>query len=716
MENIVLNLDGSLQRRLGINLEANFQTISTSISNANIDNVAITTFKWENAGGDPNKNIGVVQVGNEIMFFNLIQGSSVSPNLLYQTTLPIGSTTNNFSYSVVDGILVIVNGEKNPITIEFEAPNIFTQTQITLFTRDLWGIYDEIGGVDLYQGSGLQVRPAASTDSHNYNLVNQGWGVPRVDGNNETLEDPITAFTTASGGPYPSNSDIVISTLYPDPEDTDNRTIDRFFAEDLYKNPLGSTKAAQGYFIIDVLERGPSRLTNFQNNKTTYPDLDINISTIPQDITPGGPTVVGEYAGRIWYGGFSGVVTSGDDKSPRLSSYIFFSKLVNSIGDINQCYQEGDPTSKFNADIVDTDGGFIRINEAYGIKKFESLGASQMIVASNGIWRVVGGTDSGFTATNYIIEKLTSHGCESTDSIVVAEGSIFYWGEDGIYQLTTDQFGGWTANSLSKGRIQKLFDAIDPTVRLGVKGHYDSFERKIRWIYNNRTNDTDEVMELVLDVALAAFYPNRIKNLSNDLPRVISPYLGEPYVIVSSDPSAVYRREIGYVAITRLTPTLQFSFATYRDQDFLDWVSADGVGVDAHGFAVTSYLSGTDFLREKEIPFLVTHLRKTETGFEDVSGELIPLNQSSCMIQVRWDWSNSMNSNRWSSPFQAYRHRRHYLPVDVNDSFDNGFLTVSTKNKIRGNGKVLSIKFYTEADRDLHLFGWSMLFSVAGTA
>jgi hypothetical protein len=715
LENMVLNFDGSLQRRLGMNVEAEHEIITTTIPNANTTNIAVTTYLWKNAGGDPEQNISVVQIGDRLDFFVLEDGEAVSANITYSFTVPVGNNTTAFSYSVVDGILIVASGVKTPYSFTFEAPNIFTPTPITLYIRDLFGVEDIVDGVDLYSGEGLQTRPSTSTDAHIYNLRNQGWGIPRLDGNNEGLEDPIDAFLGESGNTYPSNSDTLTAALYADPEDTDNRTIERFFAENLYKNPLGSTKSAQGYYIIDALERGSSRLQNNASNQTLYPDLNHPLATLPQDTTPGGPTVVGEFAGRIWYGGFSGQIIDGDNLSPRLSSYVLFTKLVNNPTDVNKCYQEGDPTSKFNADIVDTDGGFIRLNEAYGVKSLTNLLASLVVGASNGFWRIVGGTDNGFTATNYIVEKISSNGASSRDSIVVADNSIFYWGEDAIYQLGLNEQGGWGSKNISTGNIQKLFDGIDKANRANVKGHYDGFERKIRWIYYNLTSEGAETRELVLDLNLSAFYVNVIKNVPGFTAKVVSPYLGLPYQIPSSDPTSVFRREVGYVALTQLTPTVSYTFSLYRDEDFRDWAFTNGQGVDAEAFFVTTHLSGTDFLREKQIPFLVAHLRRTETAFEMEGSEIVPTNRSSCLIQSRWDWADSNNSNKWSRPFQAYRYRRHWIPEDVNSEFDYGFETIRSRNKIRGTGKVVSFKFFTEPERDLHLYGWSMIFQVQGT-
>ncbi len=713
-ENMVFNFDGSLQRRLGMNVEDAYELIDTSVTDAGTTNVAVTTYLWKNAGGNPDSSVNVVQVGDRLDFFLLEDGEAVSPSLTYSYTMPVGNFTTPFSYSVVDGILIVASGIKNPYSFVFTLPNTFSVSPFTLYTRDLWGIQDVVDSVDLYQGEGLQTRPTTETDAHIYNLRNQGWGIPRVEANTEALDDPIDSFLAVSSNKYPSNSDTLTAALYADPEDTDNRTIERFFPDNLFKNPLGSTKSAQGYYIIDALERGQSRLTNNDNNQTLYPTLNHDITTVPQDTTPGGPTVVGEYAGRVWYGGFSGQNVDGDDLSPRFSSYVLFSRLVNNPTDINRCYQEGDPTSKFNADIVDTDGGFIRLNEAYGIKSFTSIAASLVVGASNGFWRIVGGTDNGFTATSYIVEKISSNGAAARDSIVIAENNIFYWGDDGIYQLGLSE-GGWKAQNISKGRIQKLFDAISPENRANVRGHYDSYERKIRWIYNNLTNEGAETRELILDLNLTSFYVNVVQNVPGYTVKVVSPYLGLPYQLLSSDPSSVYRREVGYVVLTRYAPTIAYTFSLYRDEDFRDWIFTDSVGVDAESHIVTSHLSGTDFLREKQIPFLVAHLRRTETAFEMDGDEIVPTNQSSCMVQARWDWADSNSSGKWGRPFQAYRYRRHWMPEDVNDEYDYGFQTTRTRNKIRGTGKVVSFKFYTEPNKDLHLYGWSMIFQVQGT-
>lgn len=710
-KNMVLNIDGSRNRRLGLDFEENYNIITTTINGGSFRDLAIATYKWDNAGGDPEKSLQVVQVGNQIKIYDL-DNNNISSNLIHTADFPSSDITDKFSYTVVDGILVVATGQKNIYSLTFTAPTTITSTASRLLIRDFFGVEDLVAGVDVTRGTEVQNRYAAITNNHIYNLRNQSFGVPRIINNTEVLADPAASFRTDTGV-YPSNSDNVIEALYPDASDVDNRTQDRFFTLDLFNNSLGTSRAPQGYFIIDALDRSDSRIAEEAKNTARYTQLaGLTAAVINTDSTPSGATAVSEFAGRVFYAGFPGSLVGGDRHSPKMSSYVLFSKVVDNTADINLCYQEGDPTSKSSPDIIDTDGGFIRINEAYGIKKLINLGSGLMVVATNGVWRIYGGTDNGFTATSYIVEKITDRGCISQDSVVEIDNSFMFWGNDAIYHVTTDQYGGWVCNNISYSRIQNLFDSIPIGDKRLVKGEYDSYERKVRWLFYNRTTDQTPTQELVLDIQLQAYYLNSIDNFeASNFPKLSNVFITKPYQVTAGGQN--YYRELCYLVVTRITPTVQYSFSTYRNTDFRDWYSLNGIGIDAEAFVDTSYLSGTDFQRDKRVPYITVHLRRTETGFTSIDGQLVPLNPSSCLVRAKWDWADSGNSGKWGREFQAYRYRRQYIPTDISDDFDNGFLTVVSRNKLRGNGKVLSLRFRTEPYKDLHLYGWSMIFSVA---
>src|SRR5690606_31713318 len=207
--------------------------------------------------------------------------------------------------------------------------------------------------------------------------------------------------------------------------------------------------------------------------------------------------------------------------------------------------------------------------------------------------------------------------------------------------------------------------------------------------------------ELVLDLQLGSFYLHHIKGYNQFSTKPIG------YIEIPDS-----NRSINYIAAFPYMTYNGYSFADYTDKGFVDWRSVDGVGVDADAFLITSYTSGGDFQRNKNVPYITVHLKRTETGIIDDNGDSVFINPSSCLMQARWDWSDTSNSNKWGRVFQAYRYKRDYIPVSLPDDFDTGFLMISTKNRLRGYGKVLSLRFFTEPGKDLHLYGWSMILSM----
>jgi hypothetical protein len=712
--------------------EANYAEITNTVEYTDAIPIGVRSFKWNNAGGNPDRFIQVVQIGNTLDFFHMTN-AALSQGYFHREEFLTSALNVKFSFASVDGLLVAVNSDKDVYIFEYVDSDTIVRSTKRLLIRDFFGVDDIVSGVDVTRGTEVSNRIEVEYPPHIYNLRNQSWGITRLFANDEGISDPIAAFLETSGYKYPSNADSVTSSLYPDAEDTDDRITERFFPNDLYKNPIGTTRAAQGYFIIDALDRGASRISENNKNNARYPNLILTVPTLPQDETPSGATSIAEFAGRVFYGGFPGEVIDGDGHSPKLSSYILFSRVVDSIADITSCYQAGDPTSKDFPDIVATDGGFIRVNGAYGIQKLVNLGSSLMVVAKNGVWRVVGGSDNGFTATAYIVEKISDKGCTSPDSIVIVDNGLMFWSDDAIYFINPDQFGSWQSNNISFGKIQRFYDEINIGDKQLAYGAYDSYERKVRWLYYNNTQSTNNVRELILDLQLQAFYTNTIGKLEGVYPKPVAMYIGLSYqidlsennvvvngdqVVVNTDPVVisaqellgVSQRELGYIIINSIAGGISYTFAKYSNTDFRDWYSEDNIGVDAAAYLITNYMSGSDFQRDKQLPYITIHLRRTENGFDM---DMTPINQSSCLVQARWDWSDSDRSGKWGREFQAYRYRKLYIPVDNQDNYDNGFSTIVTRNKLRGNGKVLSLRFRTEPYRNLHLYGWSMIFSVA---
>lgn len=725
-DNFVLNRDGSRQRRLGMDFEDNYVSVPTSVTIPTDGNIATTSVRWDNAGGNPDKSLIVVQIGNQLKVFDTA-ASPISGSQIFDTTFIEVGVNKAFSYAIVDGTLVVVTGRKAISVLKYVG-GVVTLSDSILYIRDQFGVTDIVDGVNLRQGTGVTVRPTTQTNAHIYNLRNQTFAQPRKVISDETIQDPISYFKTQSANALPSNSDTVIYALYADANDADDRLSERFNAHDIVTSPVGTFPAPKGYFIIDAMARGTSRLTECQKLMAQYPQLNITVNDLPVDTTPGGPSVVCEYAGRLFYSGFSGETVGPDDNSPKMSSYVLFSQVVEDPTDITTCYQDGDPTSKETPDLLDTDGGFIRIEGAYNILKLINVGQALAVLAANGVWLIQGGSDYGFKATNYLTTKVTTHGCDSPNSVVVIDKTFMFWSDDGIYNIAPNQFGEYIAENITQKTIQTFYDKIDGLDRRACKAVYDTYDKKVRWLYGARINSPAPTRELVLDTTIGAFYPATIGTLSGKLPMPISGVIVPPFKITSvvvpvtvatapvfasgelvttlNTQLQAATKETLYAIVDKVMPTISFSFGSYRDLGHRDWRSVNNVGVDAPSFLLTGYQSAGDYQRKKQIVYMTAHFNKTETGFTP-DFELI--DSSSCIVQAQWNWTNSATAGQWSKPFQAYRHRRLYMPSDSSDQFADGNSIVQTRNKVRGQGKVLSLLFKSEPDLHLELLGWSMV-------
>lgn len=737
INNMILNRDGSISRRLGMDLESGYVDLNTWQDLGT--SFAVGSFVWKNPGGYAGVEIVVVQTGYTINFFDS-SSLPISNNLIYAVQLSTAPTTK-MSFTSVDGKLIVAEGSGTIYGFDYDGTSV-SQTTGRLLIRDFFGVADTFNGVDLTSGDGLLVRPTNLTAPHVYNLRNQTYAVPRISGNTESLGDPINSYAASNLNingvvAYPSNSDNVVTFLYADANDTDDRNSRRYFANDAIKNPLGTNRAPMGYFIIDALNRGASRTSLCNSLPSKYIQLLYTVSNLPADITPGGATSVASYAGRVFYGGFSSQITDGDSESPRLGSYVLFSRLVQKSSDIYKCYQEGDPTSSETPELVDTDGGFVRIDGAYNIQYMVNVGDALMIVAENGVWKLTGGSGYGFKATDYLTSKVTEHGSISANSVVIVDNTFMYWADDGIYHVAQNQYGDWMASNITSTTIQTFFDNIPYTAKRSCQGLYDTYQRRVRWLYYNTTDDSEPATELVLDINLSAFYPATVPTIGSTFPRLLAMIKVPPYETVSTAATVVDQSgnrvvlssgdlvtanvevvdsslsEIYYVVATKAEDGKVFySFSYYRDTNWKDWVTADGVGIDAPAYLLTGWTGMGDFQRQKQMAYLTVYSLKTETGFD---ADFKPINSSSIKVQGQWSWTNSSESGKWTQEFQAYRHKRLWIPSSVSSSFDDGEYVVTTKNKLRGRGRVLSLKYSTEPGYNFHLLGWSYLGSISGT-
>lgn len=692
----------------------------------------INTYSWINPGGVENLRFIVVQIGKIIQIID----TSVEPysaGIIYQETVASTEDNPRFSFTTVNSELVVATNQADIFIYTYENGSVSKRVG-RLKIRDMFGVEDIWDGKDLTEGLGLVIRPRTITDNHVYNLRNQTYATPKTN-----VSDMIVSYYNESNHvgnnntkEYPSNSDNANYALAPNPANEYEPHVDRFWVKAIRNNPPGTYRSPMGYFIIDALARGTSRLEEYGKLVEMFPSLSFKTISLPADVTRGGARFVAEFAGRVFYAGFSNIVDDGDSKSPKLGSYVLYSQLVRSEEDAFKCYQDGDPTSKDNPDLLDTDGGMIRISGISNICYLTNVGRALMVFAENGVWMISGNGDDGFTANNQMTTKITERGTKYPNTITVVDGTVMYWSEDGIYHLRQNEYGDWGSHSMTEDTIQKFYEDISSEERLYAKGLYDSYDKKVRWVYNNFIGALGPSKELVFDTQLGAFYPNEIEPVVDDkFPRVCSLAIIPPYRVGKVQEDITYMGEtieyngnsVTYPSLIPVSGTkeiiylsaysfdfgfVDYGFTTYQNNDFRDWPEIDG-GVDAEAVLITGYLSGGDASRNKQVPYINFHLERTERGFEeDEDGNLVPEGESSCLVQAQWSWNNSPKNGKWGEPFQAYRYRRLYSPYGPTDNFDNGEAIISTRNKLRGIGKALSLKISSEPYKDLRLVGWSI--------
>lgn len=714
--NFVLNKDGSRQRRLGVDFElgAGFTEID---SNLYTTEVAVSSFVWDNAAGR-GVSILVVQVGDTLHFFdNDLQ--SPSDGFISEYTVAGTDPQVRMSFSVISNFLVIANNTQSITVMTLNGALVpIQEVSYRLSVRDLWGVDD---GVE------TGVRPLTLSNTHDYNLRNQGW--PKRTKYTVNLEDTFfddsVEVMKRYGGAYPSNGDIYPAFKTGSADEAD--AVNVLYPRLAYTLFFGTTTAPKGAFIIDPFLRGASR-----SSKS-------GISGLPIDATQGGISLTSVYSGRVFYAIKTTSETDTDGQSPRLGTLILFSKVVSSRGDIPKCHSDNDPTAEDLNQPLDTDGGFISIPDMGDVISMHAVSGSLFVFAENGVWEISGG-EGVFSATNVSVSKVSNVGAIGQGSIVAAEGSIVYWSKGGIHSISIDAVSlKGAVTDLSKDTIQTLYLNIPLEGRLYATGVFIEGSRQVRWLFKDEAapNKFFYNKELIFDLNFGAFFLNEIQRLPGDVDPYIFGYVTPPKSglelvsdlvwtgateeIVTSGPSSdpvttlVYssRGEISRIKFLTATKgdtplTSEITVSEYNVDDFYDWKSVDGVGLDAEAYLLTGAFTGGESQRKKQVPFLTTHMKLTEQLMVQEDGGYDAINPSSCIVQARWEWTNNPTTGRWGNEFQVYRLSRFQIipSVDAEESLNYGYNLVTTRSKLRGNGRSLSLYFKTEPGKDCHIYGW----------
>jgi hypothetical protein len=168
-DNVRFNSKGNVTRRLGINLEEDFDYTA-------YDNQVgvIREFVWQAVGNSGGSTFLVLQKGEDITFYGLSE-LSLSAGLLSATInlndyLAAGAgpvRTIPASFASGSGYLFIAHPFCDPIIVRYNSTTeVFEAARVTIRIRDFEGVED---------GLAVNENPATLSTLHHYNLKNQGW-------------------------------------------------------------------------------------------------------------------------------------------------------------------------------------------------------------------------------------------------------------------------------------------------------------------------------------------------------------------------------------------------------------------------------------------------------------------------------------------------------------------------------------------------------------
>lgn len=708
-DNCVIFRKGNRTRRLGVRAEEGFSLLAGNENNNIAQNTPrIDNYSWESVNENGETDLLVQRIGNFVYFYNHVSETPLSDERLsyvidlrnYAVVPGDDVAGAEIEFANGKGYLFIVGETIEPLNVEYLPDSqSFTIRQIEVKMRDFQGVDDGLPNDE---------EPAVLTPEHFYNLRNQGWVIPTtknkstttnvtayngwfggisralelaaVDATTGFSNDPIQRYRNQLGVYPANNKQWWVARLEVDNPDR-NLKAGEFDPQLLCETYFGNTRAPRGHYILNAFDKDRSGVSGIQNLERVTRNQRPNATAF--------------YAGRVWYGS---------------ESTVYFSQTLEDYRQAGTCYQEADPTSEAISDLIASDGGVIPIPEAHNIKRMYPLGGGLLVFAENGLWFINGGSSNGFSAIDVAVSKISSNGILGKDTLVEADGTIYWWAPSGIMSLTQQsgifgaQDGAFDRVNISETTIQSYYNNCIPAEsKLNAKGIYDPLRNLVQWLFadekvtpsiSRSLNGYNNILNL--DVTLGAFYPwsltvgEGLPILTGFFRRTLVKQIQTPGFTSQKGPDT-FSTLINYTFSQHDNNRLRTSFCDFREPTFADWIDYDGVGQSYLSYMETGYELLEDLMRDKQQNYVFYYFRRTD---RDGTGP-----RSSCWVRTKWDWSNSEISNRWSRRFQACREDlRRFRNSEV----------ISTKHKARGQGRAIQLRAESdEIGTTFDFLGWA---------
>ena len=678
--NCDLRRDGSRRRRKGVVKETNHVLSDFTVA----DNSTTTTGTWFNVGGQSGLEFLVFQSGATLHFYNKAS-APFSGNLdtetvdlsAYEVAGGVGASEAKCTFTSLKGTLIVVSEAIDPIYIERDnETGSLIVSVISIRVRD----FDWQGDTSEYYED-----DSSPSDERKYDAQSTGWN-------------------TGNGAP----TDLTKRLTHPWYSGKDATGV--YDAAEWGKIYTGTSLTGNGHYVLDFFNKDRASVSG--------------ISGLTTETESSRFTSVANFSGRAFYAGLN---------SSRNTDIIVFSQLITDFNKLGECLQQNDPTSEQISDLIDTDGGTIRIAGAVGIKVLYVIDASLYVFADNGVWRIEG-IDGVFTPTAFAVKKVTDVGIVDSSSFVIADGTPLWWSKQGIHTLQFDAATGRPVEAnLTISTIQSYWDNIDNESKRRLQATFDPVNKRVYWAWPDLGETVQSKVNniLVLDVPLKSFYPWYIEDQSSNTDSILGlefysgfgaalsaldvvTSVGDDVVtslgddVVSEQTTNLATGSPSIVVLIRDGATNKITMGSFTGADFLDWGT-----VNYQSYAEAGYDFMGDLLLKKTAPFITTYMRLTETGWTgDETQGYAPNNSSSMLVSSFWDFKN----NSSSTPQQAYKLKS--MPVvdsAVLSSFDYPESVITTRMKVRGKGRSMRIRFESEQGKDFILLGFSILGGVNRT-
>lgn len=660
LDNVIIDVDGSIRRRPGADFELPFTKFGLALSDNDRRTLAITTHSWETAAGIANFDFLVTQIGNTL-YLQQQNGLSTSSGTLFSVdfsgqavrelvnSLGAIETLDRSEIQKVEpvqtsaglGVLFVVGKFIKPFYIEMtgsvDVP-AFTLNSIEVEVRDFEGLDD---------GLAVNNRPSSNTNLHNYNLKNQGWPTSFTvwndsNGDNQIITNPIQHLKDKTGI-YPSNADIFYLGKNASAKDIEQINAFDPFAYD--HNVFGNTPAPKGHFILNAWTKDRREVSLIDFTTTAYTVYGRgNVATRP--------STVAFHQGRVFYAGLEDSKATGN---------VYFSQILDAIDNAGKCYQEQDPTAEDFNSLLETDGGLIPIPGCGKILRLLEVSNGVVVLANNGVW-IVSGKEGFFTPTNFSVNKVSNIGCVGARTAVEAEGAVLYWSAEGIILLSPSEVTGQlNAQNLTERTIQTGYLQIGTLQQRGAQGVYIPEEKKAYWIYSTNSaydNVTDRYRFnglLILDFSIQAFYKWSVSDTANTAPYISGVYAARGVTSVvatnvvtvdgidvtvngvdvtvdetefSSSSSATTSLRFLAQVDSDTASSFDFTLGQFSSSCFKEWTKAsvtDGEGVDYSSFVETGFDLFQNAMVDKSPVYIFTYFSKNSKSRQTGGYHTLPV-------------------------------------------------------------------------------------------